>query len=1144
MISFKNKLFALVLILTISCDNSKNIDAPENEQRSTFVISKISGESEISELNQFEVPTKRLYNFEACLRDNLHNKNINNQKFSIHGENGEITQRMSNESGCIYWSEEITFNFFEDSRYLKLNRSLRSEGIHKGSYSVPLAVNPWLHGERLDEVVDLRKGSVVVLLDERNTREVLTRETTDSSKPIYVSDLSLKLTEAKYQKDMLFYQVELTTSPKVLLNNTKGQLVEVDIKGGEYNLEFFLIHETIKDQTRSRSVLSDPVKFSAKNFQGKIEGKFLFGMDKIPTDGFYRALLKITPIDGENDGLVSGEVVFDLGEAGAITGSKSGKLLAEVVEARGNYKALNFIDVNQKNTAHFDEGFLPTGIYVKENLKLSFKKFDNETTTERDVIFDVTACLGRKDGKSIGLRNIEVHKIRRELDQNTGRLPLVDSEQFTRSERVTTKINLQTSQCLTWEDSFRHKYFVPERKAIVSFILKNEDIGLNEEVDVMINPWDFGWTFGRDARIQEEEAKLRESEETRPASKFFLRNYRFIEQGTSYKIDKFMNLHQVAHMRFSLDPKVERPSSQTKGINQVEDLRKGPYLLRILIRRNDVEDQDAVHEYIAHAQTIATVTKGSMTADLDLVLSEQELFRSRNRILIEFATVDENKIEPINATHFKPKDGETYESVIDYSSGLKPAIFEGPVILSSSSGANRVEPFTIKNLSRLKETMNRRFNPTFPDNYVEKLIDNVSDEYVTLKSLIDLGEVKKAADREFHQRLVNDYVKFNNYQPIYLENQDVRSDFLTTLRDLERKYPYKSTRAREHQNDILDKFLDDPHGQSKFQESLCYYFLNEMIYNHEYEGKRLGDILGRSRRSSFMMNCINWTKAPLFDRWMHNDEGINDTPILKRLGSIIKPSFNFTRIYMPDHVEQIHHEGGIPYSYGIKTGYSLSRSYGWKTSFSFGGKSPTIGGIFGLSGGTGPGWGWSRGSSTGTGFGLSLDIEENIELVKMSKTRQCLSVRLSPHLINSSLLRPTRKSLSGDESLDEYIEGLIRTKGLLFCSAKQDKPIEKIEYYYYMEQKKGPGILQDPTDIRNRQIKIKIRGRNEFYTFIKNFEGELKTPENIFATTEPEMFGRVYLYMKDNVNSVPASYPGVYVDLNESSDIYRSFYAR
>lgn len=1135
----------------MGCDTSKDLVAPENEQRSTFIISTISGSSEVSKINRFEIPRERLFNFKACLKDNLHNKNINNQVFSIHSATGEIVRKMSNESGCIFWSENISYNHFENSKYLFMERSIRSEGIHKGAYTVPLAVNPWLHGEKLDEVVDLRQNSVVRILNGRQTLEVMNRGAAVTAKPVYVSDLGLKITEARYFRDTTFYQVELNTSPKVLLKNTQDQLVEVDVMGGDFELEFFLIHEAIKDQNQSRIALTNESnKFSAINIRGQIQSTFTIGLKEIPTDGFYRVLLKVKPIEGEKFGLLPGVAVFDLGEAGAITGNKSGKLLTEVVEARGDYKTLDYIDLNAKNESHLKEGFIRTGVYVKENLKLSFKSFANETTTERDVVFDVTACLGRNDGKNIGLREIEVHKIRRKPllrnpDETVARLPLVGSELFESSPREVKPITLQTSQCLTWEDSFRHRYFVPERKAIVTFKLVNEDIGLDETVDLMINPWDFGWTFGRDARIQEEEALEREKNEERAISKFFLRNYRFIEQGTSYKVDKFLKLQQVSHLRFSLDPKAERPSSQTKGLNQVEKLRKGPYLLRILIRRNDIEDREAAHEYIAHAQTISVVTDGNMTADLDFIFTEPELLRSRNRILIELATVNQDKIEQIDENHYKPREGETYDSVIDFNSGLEPAIFEGAIVLSGNTGQNRVYPYVIDNLDILKDTMNKRFNPIFPDNYVEKLIDDVSSNYVTLGSLINLGDVKLSAERELNQRLLDQYAEYNNFDVILLDDQENQNKFLSTLEKIKSENPYNRRGSKNLNSDIFEKFLENPHSLPKFQEDLCFYFLNHLIFEKEVGGKRLGNILGRRSRSKFMMNCTNSAKAPIFDSWLHNEDGSNKfqhIPLLKHYDAIVKPSFNMTRIYMPENAEQLDHQGGIPYSYGINARYSLSRSYSWSTSFSFGGKSPAIGGIFGLSGGTGPGWRWSRGTSVGTGFGLNLDIEENREIIRLHRARHCLTVRMSPSLISSSLINYGNTNFTDDEELNLEIEALIRTSGLLVCSEKKEIPTDVLEYYYYMEQKSGPGTLQDPTDIRNRQVRLKIRGKNEFFTFISNFEGELSSPFTVMAVSEPDLFGNTYEYMKDNVNSVPASYPGIYVDLEESSAIYRSYY--
>lgn len=1103
----KNTLFLICVMFFNACDTSKGIDAPDNAQNhGTFFVDNLSGESIVSVVDSYLIPTQKTYNFKACLKDRLHNRNIQNQLFSVFNKDKEIVTERSNENGCLYWSEFINYNFSQQSKYLTIKRTITSQGMHKGSFDIYMAIDPWLHGEKLNEVVDLTRNSVPYRLNLENSNKHLSAIIT---KPVYLNSIDLKFTES-VSNGQVSYDVDMTTPVHILVQNTKDQFVEEKILGGEFTFNFYLIHETSKNGAQEKKIIAKAGQLIAQNIKGEIKSTFKLNIPRVPTDGFYRVAIEITPVQKDHTFLRKGISVFDIGHAGAISGTKKGSLLNEVVQDLGDFKMESYITKDLKSTQILDESYVSSGVYVKENLSLRFIRFTNETTTQRDVVFDVTACLGRADTKQIGLRDIEVHKIK-----------------TVNNKRIISIRPLMRNQCITWEDSFRHKYFVPERKILKSFILKNNDLSLNVEIPVLINPWDFGWTFGRDARIQEQEVIANEKTEKRPASSFYLRDYRFVEQGTSYSIDDKFSLTQIMHLRFSLDPKAERPSSQTKGINQVEKLRKGKYLFRILIRRNSVENEEKAGEYITHGQTITTVTDGNMVADLKLNINKQTLLHSRNRILIQLATVKEELIEKVDEIHYRPKQGFTYSDIIDEHSGLKPAIFEGPIILSNSTGMNRVYPYFLNDFNIQKQRLLSDYNKSISNPFLKSRLSIFPEEVTTdLQKYIDLGLIKKKADLNIDKTLANSYASHNRLKDFNLNNKVNVSFFKKELS----KGQYLDKLKNYIENftkDSLQKNIENPHQTKEFKRSLCYYFSYGLFTKENFQGRDIFKELKYPTKRAFLQNCLSKSSPSFIDHAIG----------LFKDNRVIKSSLSFTRQYKASRVEYLDHVKGIPYTYGIKTSYSLgmSRSIGLDAGL----KVPFPGGMFGVSGGGGAsiGWRWSKGLSTGTGLGLSLNIEENVEKIRLHRPMKCLVIRVGNALIHQ-VLPNLRRIQRKEPEFGFFAEGQLRSLGLFLCIDSKKSYLDKKEHYYYMEQSPGPGILQDPTDTRNRQVKIRLRGKNEFYTFIENFEGELSNPNTI--NTKADIFSNIYDFMSGHVNTMPANYPGIYTDVEESSQIFKS----
>jgi hypothetical protein len=708
---------------------------------------------------------------------------------------------------------------------------------------------------------------------------------------------------------------------------------------------------------------------------------------------------------------------------------------------------------------------------------------------------------------------------------------------------------------------------LPERKVFASFRLTNQDLGLDEEVEVMINPWDFGWTFGRDARLIEESTVFDEKYEYRDPSFFFMRTYNFKEQSITYDVDENLNLHQKLKLRFTMNPKAERPSSQTKGLNAVENLRKGVYILRVLVRRNDTENEEAKREYITHGETLAKVTGGELLADITLDIDEYHLMRSRNRVIFELATVHEDCIQSDDGIEYYPKkklklenfkDKRCYnligkkktkdlsfDDIIDYESGLAPALFEGPIVLANTSWTDKADPYVIQDyevgMNKFIEQFQPYINKTNQKSNHQNKLMNFSNKYINLNSLIKFGKAQKLFKQMYYEDLSKKYASENRLvELIKDEDKKVFTDYLSQVNNENLWGQEVKFKVEE-----LSQIVKEPLASTDLLKGLCNLYIDHLKGNNPLKDD-LFEASG-SKLLSFKENCFTSVKTnPVKRAVVDVSEKYSPDFVNQYLKNYFKgrPAFTFVRQYEVGKVNYLNHKRGIPQSYGIKTGYSIGQSYSFGTSAgsNLGTKLDIPGGIFGLSGSAGASvsWRWSRGTSVGTGFSLGLDIEESIEEIELVNPKQCLTVRLAPWLVDKVFKRGLDHLYKEDEELAMKVEAQIRSFGLFICNEMQEEKIQRNEHYYYLEQKNGGDILLDSTDERNRSIKIMLRGKNEFYSFIERFEGELSGPNG--TVSEGNLFGDTYNFLHDFTLGTPGNFPGIYTDLEETSEFYKSFY--
>lgn len=139
--SFFNKIFLILSLFFVAsaCSDSKTKRAVNS---STFYVETVTGQFAVKALDSQGAVKSKQINMSACLKDNAAMAPIANWGFTITA--GDISfERSTDEKGCLYWQEEVEFDFYDAEAFFAANRTVTATKGHKGSVVAEMAVNPW-----------------------------------------------------------------------------------------------------------------------------------------------------------------------------------------------------------------------------------------------------------------------------------------------------------------------------------------------------------------------------------------------------------------------------------------------------------------------------------------------------------------------------------------------------------------------------------------------------------------------------------------------------------------------------------------------------------------------------------------------------------------------------------------------------------------------------------------------------------------------------------------------------------------------------------------------------------------------------------------------------------------------------------------
>lgn len=266
---FSKIIFLLPILFVVGCstESSKKKDVGFNEPnrfggKGNFRVEALAASSTVNaEYNNYSVVTKKLFNFKACITDPLYAPVQAALRFAIIDGAGNQEIQVTDNRGCIYWSETHSFRFIDQESYIKIRRRIESRSFYSGYADVEVALNPWADGS--SSVLDLRYNNLpanaeVIEMHDLSIRGQHLRSSAKSNVQLNLKSVSFDFTGLDYSNYVVTpylglkvahrYQFRITPS---LIRKTINRLVVPEVLNtGRMKAILVILKEDSNPQTQ------------------------------------------------------------------------------------------------------------------------------------------------------------------------------------------------------------------------------------------------------------------------------------------------------------------------------------------------------------------------------------------------------------------------------------------------------------------------------------------------------------------------------------------------------------------------------------------------------------------------------------------------------------------------------------------------------------------------------------------------------------------------------------------------------------------------------------------------------------------------------------------------------------------------------
>lgn len=1068
--TLKSILIFCVLNSLVAC----NLPSPKDEKSkaktttATFSAEAMPEKSRTIETYNkgvFGLPSAKIFNFNACIKDNAYDKPVIGHKFLVEETKKEVT---SDKSGCITWEERIEFNFLGQSQYLRMERHISGLGLHKGTQLVAYAINPWSHGENLPSVLNPNDGKIDRLEnDPQKVMSGLKGFTSDNQiikRKLWVEDGRLFTNNKKMTGSVL--SVEMRLKPLVKLTKMNGDDYDQVLANGKFKARLMYINIYNDNENEVRRVIAE----SALS-EYSMDSHFL----SIPTDmklkfqptrGRVMLGLELEPI--AEPGLVKFEGLFLLGDYDQFK-STSFLTLNSAVKNNAGFKLNTYVNSSiqeiiekAKDDAELED-YQKSKIIISE-LRFEFLRIGTEKTASREIFYRTRTCLRNVDQKSILSRTFKITKFH---------LPNQEAK------FISVKTDNQNNSCLTWDDSITINPFECQHYLKGTVKIENPELEMDENVEVALNPWAKGNIDARDLRpsfaVSNENLPFNCEIGKRQNTKIFMKSYGYDKASVdSYDIDSFLNLNITKKVRLTIDPRLLMYSSLNRGTEETSAIRNGFYLLRTAIIQNP--DFDSSNKLVASADSLVKVDDGTVNAELSFRVQDLKALVKRNKIVMELYPVNEDKVQIYENKVTLIDQKQPLESAIDFSTGLETPTFVGSISLSEDNTGHSLWIVDQNNI-----------NTVFPAGN-----NSPADTKFIVKKLIDEGK-KTAEQHQQKIRLLAEKTTFAKEN-----NLDLLSLKKTQLKDI------NPTDIQQ----VINSGTFTPQISNKF----CDFWINH-YFPHILPGRKLSS----ASAYIFKWNCERMVKKnparffkvtkQLMIKNVYGSEFVKGLNHTLSVGA----GFSMANAHSASHSGSvsgganlgIKNEFGKFFGLGADVGVSMSSSVSDSESFS---------NFISVS------------SSTTLNVQQSLfriftNRYEQCVVIKLNPL--LFLADESSWLIKFSFADILPSGLSQEQIND------VTTRGLMICEDQiRTEPKSLTENYYLIAQDGSNGPMQDNGDSRNRNFFIALRSTSDFERFVYLMKGGANTPSS--STRTEDTPDHMSALLRQLFQKATPAYPGIF----------------
>lgn len=712
------------------------LDSANENFSATFFVPTVDGKASPPEIQagalgmmKWAVPNSRTYSFRACVKDRMTKQDLLGHRFRVEAQNQLFANLISDGSGCIIWTETFSYNYWGTPKYLILDRKVVGEGIHSGNYNICFAINPWAssRGEKSEDAVDCNryknfaKGQTAKGAD--NIRTALAGATT-LRRQLYMSGVQIHILQAEApdpqkqdskddQKNVgigLKYAIEMT--PQVQWEDTTGNVFTTDLNTGKYRISAMLVLNGAGQSGNTKVLLTPNIPPEYSGVQKTIRADFHFALGPLLQNGNLELALKVEPVDGAPSELASFEAIYEVGGYFEILGKKSPTLKLEVHKNLKSFKLEDYLakTVNYQKLIETREMRTAEKVEFGTMTLRAIGVQPGETATTRTINYQASVCAVNNPSRREVREAFWIYKDgRKEPDI----------------------IEPDMSGCFRWIHNITHKYYHPENLFFRKVTFKKkvsekpQDSSFEKTLELVINPWDLGFTFGYDRAAWDPKSIDNIINRPKKASEFYVPGFNYQTTRVHYEVDPFLELEVKKQVLLRVDPFALRYNSIFQGRRQTEKIRDGIYLMKVAVQKYYLDpatpnlklepnrmflngqsslgelDPNFRREFVTAIKKLVRIQDGHTVTPVEFSVRDLKLMRIRSNMLISFQTVDETLLQLAVYKTVAPKDYSDFLQKVELTDEQKSQL-----ALIEKDINTQIKSYRKENLDKLAQDFN------------------------------------------------------------------------------------------------------------------------------------------------------------------------------------------------------------------------------------------------------------------------------------------------------------------------------------------------------------------------------------------------------------------------------------------------------